>query len=103
LTTLAAERAHAGRDDGGPIAALAAVARGDPRSLQDSAADATANAEKPPEAGGDGGVWSKGRLFTPDGKLVYVNVSSTADHRTSSRCADRVGCSACFGPFTQTP
>ena len=40
--------------------------------------DAAAKAEKPPEAGGDGGVGSKGRLFTPDGKLVYVNVYSTA-------------------------
>ena len=40
--------------------------------------DAAAKAEKPPEAGGDGGGGSKGRLFTPDGKLVYVNVYSTA-------------------------
>jgi hypothetical protein len=40
--------------------------------------DAAAKAEKPPEAGGAGGVGSKGRLFTPDGKLVYVNVYSTA-------------------------
>ena len=40
--------------------------------------DAAAKAEKPPEAGGNGGVGSKGRIFTPDGKLVYVNVYSTA-------------------------
>ncbi len=40
--------------------------------------DAAAKAEKPPEARGDGGGGSKGRLFTPDGKLVYVNVYSTA-------------------------
>ena len=45
-------------------------------SLPDEA-DAAAKAEKPPEAGGDGGVRSKGRIFTPDGKLVYVNVYST--------------------------
>src|SRR5262249_22965900 len=77
LTTLATDRAQAGRDDGGPIAALAAVASGDPGSPQDPAADAAARAEKPPEAGGDGGVRSKGRIFTPDGKLVYVNVYTT--------------------------
>ncbi len=41
-------------------------------------ADAAAKAEKPPEAGRDGGVGSGRRLFTPDGKLVYVNVYSTA-------------------------
>ncbi len=41
-------------------------------------ADAAAKAEKPPEAGGKGGVGSQGRLFTPEGKLVYVNVYSTA-------------------------
>src|SRR5262245_30966198 len=75
-TTLATERAQAGRDDGGPIAALAAVASGDTGSPQDPAADAAARAKKPPEAGGDGGVRSKGRIFTPDGKLVYVNVYS---------------------------
>ena len=40
--------------------------------------DAAAKAEKPPEAGGDGGVGSTGRIFTPDSKLVYVNVYSTA-------------------------
>jgi AcrB/AcrD/AcrF family len=40
--------------------------------------DAAAKAEKPPEAGGDSGGGSKGRIFTPDGKLVYVNVYSTA-------------------------
>ena len=77
LTTLATERPQAGRDDGGPIAALDAVAGGDPGSPQVPAADAAARAEKPPEAGGDGGVRSKGRIFTPDGKLVYVNVYST--------------------------
>jgi multidrug efflux pump subunit AcrB len=77
LTTLATERAQAGRDDGHPIAATAAVASGDPGSPQDPAADAAARAEKPPEAGGDGGVRSKGRIFTPDGELVYVNVYST--------------------------
>src|SRR5262249_24801489 len=74
-TTLATERAKAGRDDGGPIAALAAVAVGDAGSPQDPAADAAARAAKPPEAGGDG-VRSKGRIFTPDGKLVYVNIYS---------------------------
>ncbi len=41
-------------------------------------ADAAAKAEKPAEAGRDGGVGSERRLFTPDGKLVYVNVYSTA-------------------------
>ena len=40
--------------------------------------DAAAKAEKRPEAGGKGGVGSQGRHFTPDGKLVYVNVYSTA-------------------------
>jgi hypothetical protein len=40
--------------------------------------DAAARAEKPPEARGDDGGASKGRIFTPDGKLVYVNVYSTA-------------------------
>ena len=40
--------------------------------------DAAAKAETPPEAGGDGGVGSQGRLCTPDGNLVYVNVYSTA-------------------------
>ena len=78
LTTLATERAQADRDDGRPVAALAAVASASPGPPQDPAADAAAKAEKPPEAGGDGGVGSKGRIFTPDGKLVYVNVYSTA-------------------------
>lgn len=73
LTTLATERVQAGRDDGGPIAA----ASGDPGSPPGPAADAAARAEKPPEAGGDGGVRSKGHIFTPDGKPVYVNVYST--------------------------
>jgi hypothetical protein len=40
--------------------------------------DAAAQAEKPSEAAGDGGVPSKGRIFTPDAKLVYVNLYSTA-------------------------
>jgi multidrug efflux pump subunit AcrB len=53
------------------------VASGDPGSPQDPAADAAVRAEKPPEARGDGGVRSKGRIFTPDGKLVYANVYST--------------------------
>ncbi len=43
----------------------------------DPAGDASAKAEKPPEAGGEGGVGSRGHIFTPDGKLVYVNVYST--------------------------
>jgi Leucine-rich repeat (LRR) protein len=43
----------------------------------DPAADAVAKAEKPVEAGGDGGIGSKGRIFTLDSKLVYVNVYST--------------------------
>jgi|GEM_PF-5878813 len=79
LTILATELAQANRDDGGPVAALAAVASGDPGPPQGPAADAAAKAEKPPEAGGAGGVRSKGRIFTPDGKLVYVNVYSTAE------------------------
>jgi hypothetical protein len=41
-------------------------------------ADAATKAEKVPKAEGDGGGGSKGRLFTPEGKLVYVNVYSTA-------------------------
>jgi hypothetical protein len=40
--------------------------------------DTAAKAEKPPEAGGDRGGGSKGRIFTPDSKLMYVNVYSTA-------------------------
>ncbi len=77
LTTLAIERAQADRDDGRPVAALAAVVSASPAPPQDPAAAAAAKAEKPPEAGGDGVVQSKGRIFTPDGKLVYVNVYST--------------------------
>ena len=38
---------------------------------------AAARAEKPPVGGGNGGVRSKGRIFTQDGNLVYVNVYST--------------------------
>ncbi len=38
---------------------------------------ASAKAEKPPEAGGDGGVQSKSRILTPVGKPVYVNVYTT--------------------------
>ena len=38
---------------------------------------AAARAEKSPAGGGNSGVPSKGRIFTPDGKLVYVNVYST--------------------------
>ena len=40
--------------------------------------DAAAKAEKPPKAGADGGGGSKGRILTPDGNPVYVNVYSTA-------------------------
>jgi hypothetical protein len=77
LTTLATERAQAGRDDGGPIAALAAVANGHPGFPHDPAADAAARVEKPPALAGDGVVQSKSRMFMPDGKLVYVNVYTT--------------------------
>ena len=77
LTTLATERAQADRDDGRPVAASAAVASASPAPPQDPAADAAAKAEKPPAAGGDGVVQSKGRILTPDGKLVYVNVYTT--------------------------
>ena len=86
LTTLATERAQADRDEGRPVAALAAVAR-PPRPPQDPAADAATRAEKPPEAGGDGVVQSKGRILTPDGKLMYVNIYTTdpnADRRSLS-------------------
>ena len=54
--------------------------------------DAATKAEKPPEAGGDGGVGSTGRIFTPDGK-VYVNVYSTdpdADQKDLVNFADVV-------------
>lgn len=76
-TILSTARALAGRDDRGPVAALAVVADGDPGPQQDPAADGEVRAGKPPEAGGDGGVRGKGRIFTPDGKPVYVNVYST--------------------------
>jgi RNA polymerase sigma factor (sigma-70 family) len=66
LTTLATER----------VAALAAVASASPGPPQDPAADAAAKAEKPPAAGSDGVVQSKGRDLTPDGKLMYVNIYS---------------------------
>ena len=94
-TTLSIARAQADRDNGRPVAALAAVASASPGPPQDPAADAAAKAEKPPAAGGDGVVQSKGRILTPDGKLMYVNVYSTdsnADQKdlfnfaTSSSC-----------------
>ncbi len=77
LTTLATEWAQADRDDGRPVAALAAVASGDPAAPQDPAAAAAAKAGKPPEARGDGVIQSKGRILRPGGKLVYVNVYTT--------------------------
>ena len=77
LTTLATERAQADRDDGRPVAALAAVASAIPRPPQDPAADAAAKTEKPPAAGSVGVVRSKGRILTPDGKLMCVNVYTT--------------------------
>ncbi|HEX3447403.1 MAG TPA: efflux RND transporter permease subunit, partial [Isosphaeraceae bacterium] len=77
LTTLATERAQAGRDDGRPVAASAAVGSASPGPPHDPAADAAAKAKKPQAAGGDGVVQSKGPILTPDGKLVYVNVYST--------------------------
>jgi AcrB/AcrD/AcrF family len=77
LTTLATERAQAGRDDGRPIAAIAALASASPVPPQDPAAVAAPKAEKLPAAGGDGVVQCKGRILTPDGKLMYVNVYST--------------------------
>ncbi len=46
----------------------------------DPAGDKAAKVEKPPKAGADAGVGSKGHIFTPDGKLVYVNIYSTASH-----------------------
>jgi multidrug efflux pump subunit AcrB len=76
-TTLATERAQADRDDGRPVAASAAVAVVSPGPPQDPAANAAARAEKPPAAGGDGGVRSRGRILTPDGKLMCVNVYTT--------------------------
>jgi multidrug efflux pump subunit AcrB len=76
-TALSIARALAHRDNGHQVAALAAIASASPGPPQDPAADAAAKAEKPPAAGGDGVVPSKGRILTPDGKLMYVNVYST--------------------------
>jgi RNA polymerase sigma factor (sigma-70 family) len=76
LTTLATERTQADRGNGRPVAALAVVASASLGPLQDPATGAAAKAEKPPAAGSDGVVQSKGRVLTPDGKLMYVNVYS---------------------------
>ena len=65
-----------------PVAASAAVASASPGPPQDPAADAAAKAEKPPAAGGDGVVQSKGRILTPDGKRMYVNVYTTDEAPT---------------------
>ncbi len=80
LTALAIARAQADRDNRRPVAAVAAVASASPQPPQDPAADAAAKAEKPPAAGSDGVVQSKGRVLTPDGKLMYVNVYSTDEN-----------------------
>ena len=77
LTTLATERAQADRDDGRPVAVSAAVGAVSPGRPQDPAANGAARAEKPPAAGDDGVVESKGRLLTPDGKLMCLNVYTT--------------------------
>jgi RNA polymerase sigma factor (sigma-70 family) len=77
LTALATDRAQADRDNGRPVAALAAVASARPGPPQDPAAGAASKAEKPPAAGSDGVVQSKGRVLTPDGKLIFANIYST--------------------------
>jgi RNA polymerase sigma factor (sigma-70 family) len=76
-TALSVARAQADRDNRRPVAAVAAVASASSQPPRDPAADAAAKAEKPPAAGSDGVVQSKGRVLTPDGKLMYVNVYST--------------------------
>jgi multidrug efflux pump subunit AcrB len=74
LTTLATERAQSDRDNGRPVVA---VVSGDPAPPQDPAATDSAKAAKPLAAGSVGVVPREGRIFTPDGKLVYVIVYST--------------------------
>ena len=77
LTTLAIARAQADQDNRRPFAAVSAVASASAQAPRDPAAHAAAKAEKPPAAGSDSVVLSKGRVLTPDGKLMYVNVYST--------------------------
>ena len=76
-TALSIARAQADQDNRRPIAAVSAVASARSQPPRDPAADTAAKAEKPPAAGSDGGVPSKGRVLTPDRKLMYVNVYST--------------------------
>ena len=57
LLALRTERSHADQDNEGPRAA--------------------AKADKPPAGGGEGTIQSKDRVLAPDGKRIYVNVSST--------------------------
>jgi multidrug efflux pump subunit AcrB len=63
-TALAIARAQAEEDRGRTAAAVTAVA------------SAAAKAQKPPASASDGIVQSNGRILTPDGKLMYVNVFS---------------------------
>jgi multidrug efflux pump subunit AcrB len=76
-TALAIARAQADPDNRRPFVAAAAVAIASSQAPQGPAAGAAAKAEEPPDAGSDGVVQSKPRLFTPAGKLMYVNVYST--------------------------
>jgi hydrophobic/amphiphilic exporter-1 (mainly G- bacteria), HAE1 family len=76
-TALAIARAQADQDNRRPFAAVAAVASASSQPPRDPAADSAAKAEKPSAAGSDGVVPSKGRVLTPDGKLMCVNVYST--------------------------
>jgi RNA polymerase sigma factor (sigma-70 family) len=76
-TALAVARAQAIQDIGRPFRAVAAVASASSQLPRDPAARAAAKAQKPPGAGSDGVVQSNGRVLTPDGKLMYVNVFSS--------------------------
>jgi multidrug efflux pump subunit AcrB len=77
LTTLTTARAQVDRDAGRPIAALAAIAIASPAPAQDPAAAAPAKAEKPPDAGDDGGLQKKSRLLKPEGGLICLNLYTT--------------------------